>query len=324
MSTNCASLLRWVVNHRRILDNGKVFTARFGSGVGEVLFDRICRENGVRHLLTAPRSPTTTGKVERFHKTLRGELLAGRSFASQDEAQTALDAWVELYNSERPHQGIGMVVPAQRFALADAERLAPVALAAEGEQPPPEAPVVPDHRFTRRVGAKGHISFESHSYHVGTWLAGQTVDLTLRDGLLEVSHRGVLVACHARRHCQTPMRTSPQRPPRARAARPQTSGRPVLRKVDGSGAVCFAGTAYCVGNAYRRQQVEVRIVGDSVEISRDGRLLKTHAARHDRDKEHGAFSTPQGRPRRRKAVALSDGGGGTEVLEPRWNAGGET
>ncbi len=32
---------------------------------GEVLFDRICRENGIRHLLTAPRSPTTTGKVER-------------------------------------------------------------------------------------------------------------------------------------------------------------------------------------------------------------------------------------------------------------------
>ncbi len=50
-------------------DNGKVFTGRFGPGSGEVLFDRICRENGIRHLLTAPRSPTTTGKVERFHKT---------------------------------------------------------------------------------------------------------------------------------------------------------------------------------------------------------------------------------------------------------------
>jgi transposase InsO family protein len=36
------------------------------------LFDRICAENGIRHLLTAPRSPTTTGKVERWHKTMRG------------------------------------------------------------------------------------------------------------------------------------------------------------------------------------------------------------------------------------------------------------
>jgi len=47
-----------------LTDNGKVFTGRFGPGKGEVLFDRICRENGIRHLLTAPRSPTTTGKVE--------------------------------------------------------------------------------------------------------------------------------------------------------------------------------------------------------------------------------------------------------------------
>ena len=56
-----------------LTDNGKVFTNRFGRGNGEVLFDRICRENGIRHLLTAPRSPTTTGKVERFHKTLKSE-----------------------------------------------------------------------------------------------------------------------------------------------------------------------------------------------------------------------------------------------------------
>jgi transposase InsO family protein len=56
-----------------LTDNGKVFTARFGPGPGPVLFDRICADNGIRHLLTAPYSPTTTGKVERFHKTLREE-----------------------------------------------------------------------------------------------------------------------------------------------------------------------------------------------------------------------------------------------------------
>ena len=56
-----------------LTDNGKVFTGRFHHPPVEVLFDRICRENGVEHLLTAPRSPTTTGKVERFHRTLRLE-----------------------------------------------------------------------------------------------------------------------------------------------------------------------------------------------------------------------------------------------------------
>ena len=63
-------------------DNGKVFTGRFGPRQSEVRFDRICREHGIRHLLTAPASPTTTGKVERFHKTLKREFLDGKVFAS--------------------------------------------------------------------------------------------------------------------------------------------------------------------------------------------------------------------------------------------------
>ena len=58
----------------------------------------------------APRSPTTTGKVERWHKTLRTEFLNGKVFADVDEAQAAVDAWVWHYNHERPHQGIGMYV----------------------------------------------------------------------------------------------------------------------------------------------------------------------------------------------------------------------
>ena len=40
-----------------------------------MLFDKICRRNAITHRLTAPRSPTTTGKIERFHQTLRRELL---------------------------------------------------------------------------------------------------------------------------------------------------------------------------------------------------------------------------------------------------------
>ena len=52
-----------------LTDNGKVFTGRFAQPPVEVLFDRICRENGVDHILTQPRSPTTTGKIERFHRT---------------------------------------------------------------------------------------------------------------------------------------------------------------------------------------------------------------------------------------------------------------
>lgn len=98
-----------------LTDNGKQFTDRFGQG-GEVLFDRICRENGIAHRLTQPASPTATGKVERFHQTLRRELLDDcGAFESIQEAQAALDAWVEEYNSVRPHQALDMQSPGDRF-----------------------------------------------------------------------------------------------------------------------------------------------------------------------------------------------------------------
>jgi transposase InsO family protein len=85
------------------------------------LFDRICAENGIRHLLTAPRSPTTTGKVERWHKTIRTEFLRDHDHrhATIAELQAALDAWVGYYNTERPHQALGMRPPVERFQLAD-------------------------------------------------------------------------------------------------------------------------------------------------------------------------------------------------------------
>ena len=102
-------------------DNGKVFTARFGLGPGPVMFDKVCNDNGIKHLLTAPYSPTTTGKVERLHKTIRAEFLTehDRGHATIEQMQTALDAWVVQYNTERPHQSCGGRPPVERFALAE-------------------------------------------------------------------------------------------------------------------------------------------------------------------------------------------------------------
>jgi transposase InsO family protein len=76
------ALARFGVPEEILTDNGKQFTDRFGKG-GEVLFDKICRKNGITHRLTAPASPATTGKVERFHQTLRRELLDGRVFGQR-------------------------------------------------------------------------------------------------------------------------------------------------------------------------------------------------------------------------------------------------
>ncbi len=84
----------------------------------ESAFDRIYRENGIVHRLTGVRSPTTTWKIERFHRTLREELLTRRRFADIDVAQADIDAWAATYNHDRPHQSLGMLTPLARFHAA--------------------------------------------------------------------------------------------------------------------------------------------------------------------------------------------------------------
>jgi len=278
-----------------LTDNGKVFTGRFGPGPGEVLFDRICRENGIKHLLTAPRSPTTTGKVERFHKTLRREFLNGRTFASIDDAQSQLDGWVHEYNHDRPHQSIGMVAPWERFRLAVAEPARPDVVVEHDD-----VALVPS--TTRRVGRNGKISFAAASYRAGVWLAGQDVAVICDGGLVHLHHRGVLIATHARRHPIDKETAGLRRAHAAPAKKPTASAVSVTRKVDSSGNVCFAGSNYRAGNKYKRRQVQVAVVGEHVEISIGEELIRTHPVRHDRTREHGALANPGGRPRRSNAA----------------------
>ena len=281
-----------------LTDNGKVFTGRFGPGTGEVLFDRICRENGIKHILTAPRSPTTTGKVERWHKTLRREFLNGKTFASIDDAQAQLDGWVREYNFERPHQSLGMAAPWDRFQLAQPHRIEldkPITVAVDDTVP----------TTTRRVGRNGLISFAGVSYRAGVWLAGEDVTVICDAGLVHLQHRGVLIATHARRHPvdkqQAGLRRG-QRPTAATSKRPSSRAPSVTRKVDSSGNVCFAGTNYCASTKYIRRQIQVAVVGETVELFIGEQLIRTHPIRHDRTREHGALANPGGRPRRTNAA----------------------
>ena len=298
----CDALIEGLSRHgvpdQILTDNAKVFTGRLGNKPAVVLFDRICLNNGIRHILTAPYSPTTTGKVERFHKTLRKEFFTEQTFDTITEAQAGLDSWVDYYNRVREHQGIGDVAPIRRFELAAAPKVEIV----DGEMEINKEPEPKPNLVVRRVDAGGRISILKHRYHVGRYLAGQTVTVESADGLLHVSNNGVVVATHARRHLAEDDDRMSGRPRPARP-KPSTTGVEVLRKVDSHGAVSFAGTGYRVGNRYRGQTVGVRVVGDTVQITQDGILLRTHQARHDPDKEFGAFSRPRAKPRRTQNVA---------------------
>ena len=112
-----AALERYGMPGEVLTDNGKQFTGRFAAPrVAEVMFERICRENGITLRHTKPRSSTTTGKIERWHQSLRRELLDTRGpFQDLAAAQEAIDAFVTEYNAARPHQSPDMPVPATRF-----------------------------------------------------------------------------------------------------------------------------------------------------------------------------------------------------------------
>ena len=207
--------------------------------------------------------------------------------------QKSTPKWVRSYNFERRHQGIGDVVPWERFRLAGEDHAEPV-----------ESDAGEVESTTRKVGSSGKISFASELYKVGVWLDGETVDVTVEDGLVQISHRGVLIATHAQRHrpakeSKALRRKAPKSKPRPRQP---TVGQTVTRKVDSSGGVSFAGTSYKVGKPNARRQVQVAMVGDTVEISAGGEILRVHPIRHDRSREHGAFANAGGRPSRSNAA----------------------
>ena len=159
-----------------LTDNGKVFTGRFAQPPVEVLFDRICRENGVDHILTQPRSPTTTGKIERFHRSLRVEFNTRQLFRNLKAAQEALDEWVTYYNTQRPHQALADATPESRFRATDGNlqrRLTPRP-ERSGEQ-----------WVCRKVASNGLVSVGYQQVSVGKHYAGSACDVLVTEGLLQ-------------------------------------------------------------------------------------------------------------------------------------------
>jgi len=271
------------------------------------MFDRICADNGIRHLLTKPYSPTTTGKVERLHKTMRAEFFraADGQYATLGELQAALDGWVGEYNTARPHQSCGGRPPAERFRLADrsvipgASALVPVPAPVTA---PPGAAAQRPPGVSRWVNAHGKISLAGFSYHAGASYAGEPVEVVAAGGLVDILHTGVVVATHAQRLREDQADRAP-RAPVARRARDATAGLTVTRLANRAGTVSFAGTDYQAGRAWARQAVDVSIVAGSVQLSRDGKVIRVHPIRHDRARELGAFANPKGRPRRKNSAA---------------------
>jgi hypothetical protein len=160
-----------------LTDNGKVFTGRFHHPPVEVLFDAICRQHGIEHLLTQPRSPTTTGKIERFHRSLRAEFLSNRAPFTTLKTAQALDEWVHDYNTNRPHQSLHMDTPAQRFAAGTAISVSRCTM-------PAQADCGGQDWVSRRVTTNGVVCVSWQQVSVGAHFAGQRCDVHVDGDLL--------------------------------------------------------------------------------------------------------------------------------------------
>ena len=135
----------------------------------------------IEHLLTAPRSPTTTGKIERFHRSMRTEFDTTQVFTSLRIAQAALDEWVDYYNQARPHQSLGNATPDSRFHPTETTALSPV-----GRVPAPRAAQRDgDAWVSRKVAANGIVCVGYQQVSVGKNYSGSPCDVLVTGDLLQ-------------------------------------------------------------------------------------------------------------------------------------------
>jgi hypothetical protein len=124
-----------------------------------------------------PRHPETQGKGERFHRTLKAEVLRGSEPQDLRGWQGQFDVWREVYNQERPHEALAMDVPARRYGPSP--RLFPEVL-------PPIEYGLED--TVRPVRSKGEIHFQGKRFYVAEPLRGLPVALrpTPTDGVWDI------------------------------------------------------------------------------------------------------------------------------------------
>lgn len=91
-------------------DNGLVFTSRH--------YTRLVRSYGLQQEFITPHCPQQNGMVERVIRTLKEQCVHRHRFESLQQANRIIADWIQFYNTQRPHQALGMKTPAEAYALA--------------------------------------------------------------------------------------------------------------------------------------------------------------------------------------------------------------
>jgi transposase InsO family protein len=168
------SFRRYGLPQRLAVDNGSPWGDTFDTPYTPLVGWLIRLGVHVSH--SRPYHPQTLGKDERFHRTLKAEVLR-ETFADLRSVQHRFDRWRTIYNFERPHEAIDMQVPATRYEASP--RSFPQAL-------PPIEYFPGD--IVRRVQQQGFFSYRGRSFRISKAFRGYPVALrpTVSDGVLDV------------------------------------------------------------------------------------------------------------------------------------------
>src|SRR5258707_9582469 len=93
---------------RIISDNGPQFIAKD--------FKEFIRISGMTHVRTSPYYPQSNGKIERWHKSLKGECTRPGTPLSLDDARRLVEGYVEHYNNVRLNSAVGYITPKDMLA----------------------------------------------------------------------------------------------------------------------------------------------------------------------------------------------------------------
>ena len=173
---------RYGLPTRMLCDNGPPWGDSYSGGFTELALWLLRLSIAVSH--GRPYHPQTQGKDERFHRTLKAELLANRRFADLAECQRSFDRFRQVYNHERPHEALSLAVPASRYRVSP--RAYPEVL--------PAIEYAPD-VHVRRMQKNGFLHFQGKQFRLPKVFAGQPLGLrpTTQDGIVDVLYCTVVV-----------------------------------------------------------------------------------------------------------------------------------